>query len=156
MYLHIGSETIVSEDSLIGIFDLDNTSVSKFTREFLRARQQEGTVVTVAEDIPKSFVLCAPSGRRAPARAGKPARRAQAQKTGVFPVLRNRREHLDLSVCAQPRAAAAPDGAPRGWSRCGRASETATRPNAPVLDIVPDSWEQYLVSNPAPIRGQDG
>ena len=75
MYLHIGSETIVSEESLIGIFDLDNTSVSKFTREFLRARQQEGTVVTVAEDIPKSFVLCAPSGRRAPARAGKPARR---------------------------------------------------------------------------------
>lgn len=74
MYLHIGSETIVSEESLIGIFDLDNTSVSKFTREFLRARQQEGTVVTVAEDIPKSFVLCAPSGRRAPARAGKPAR----------------------------------------------------------------------------------
>ena len=67
MYLHIGSETIVSEESLIGIFDLDNTSVSKFTREFLRARQQEGTVVTVAEDIPKSFVLCAPSGRRAPA-----------------------------------------------------------------------------------------
>ncbi|HIR60597.1 MAG TPA: DUF370 domain-containing protein, partial [Candidatus Faecivivens stercoravium] len=53
MYLHIGSETIVSEESLIGIFDLDNTSVSKFTREFLRARQQEGTVVTVAEDIPK-------------------------------------------------------------------------------------------------------
>ena len=75
MYLHIGSETIVSEESLIGIFDLDNTSVSKFTREFLRARQQEGTVVTVAQDIPKSFVLCAPSGRRAPARAGKRARR---------------------------------------------------------------------------------
>ena len=87
---------------------------------------------------------------------GKPARRAQAQKTGVFPVLRNRREHFDLSVCAKPRAAEAPDGAPRGWSRCGRASETATRPNAPVLDIVPDSWEQYLVSNPAPFRGQDG
>ena len=69
MYLHIGSETIVSEESLIGIFDLDNTSVSKFTREFLRTRQQQGRVVTVAEDIPKSFVLCAPAARHpAPAR----------------------------------------------------------------------------------------
>ena len=64
MYLHIGSETIVSAESVIGIFDLDNTSVSKFTREFLRARQQAGKVVTVAEDIPKSFVLCAAPTRR--------------------------------------------------------------------------------------------
>ena len=64
MYLHIGSETIVSAESLIGIFDLENTSVSKFTREFLRARQQAGKVVTVAEDIPKSFVLCAAPTRR--------------------------------------------------------------------------------------------
>lgn len=74
MYLHIGSETIVSEDSLIGIFDLDNTSVSKFTREFLRARQQAGKVVTVAEDIPKSFVLCAPACGQS-GRQGKSARR---------------------------------------------------------------------------------
>ena len=28
MYLHIGSETIVSEQNLIGIFDLDNTLIS--------------------------------------------------------------------------------------------------------------------------------
>lgn len=60
MYLHIGSETIVSKKNLIGIFDLDNTSVSKFTREFLRSRQQKGAVITVAEDIPKSFVVCVP------------------------------------------------------------------------------------------------
>ena len=75
MYLHLGQSVVVPHKNILGIFDLDNTSVSKFTREFLRARQQEGTVVTVAEDIPKSFVLCATSGRRAPARAGKPARR---------------------------------------------------------------------------------
>ena len=66
MYLHIGSETIVSEESLIGIFDLDNTSVSKFTREFLRGRQQEGMVVTVAEDISSSAFpprSASPAGR---------------------------------------------------------------------------------------------
>ena len=53
MYLHIGSEAIVAEKNLIGIFDLDNTSVSKFTREFLRGRQQQGAVITVTEDIPE-------------------------------------------------------------------------------------------------------
>ena len=37
MYLHIGSETIVSEESLIGIVALDNTAVSKLTRAVLRA-----------------------------------------------------------------------------------------------------------------------
>lgn len=66
MYLHIGSETIVLEKNLIGIFDLDNTSVSKFTREFLRSRQQQGAVITVAEDIPKSFVVCTPPTKRLP------------------------------------------------------------------------------------------
>ena len=65
MYLHIGSETIVSEQDIIGVFDLDNTSISKFTREFLRIRQQNRAVITVAEDIPKSFVVIAPSrGKR--------------------------------------------------------------------------------------------
>lgn len=64
MYLHIGSETIVSEQNLIGIFDLDNTSISKSTREFLRIRQQKGAVITVADDIPKSFVVSVPPVRK--------------------------------------------------------------------------------------------
>lgn len=70
MYLHIGSETIVSEQNLIGIFDLENTSISRSTREFLRIRQQNGAVVTVADDIPKSFVVSAPPVRKG-LRAGR-------------------------------------------------------------------------------------
>jgi hypothetical protein len=93
MYLHIGSETIVPEKDLIGIFDLDNTSVSKFTREYLRSRQQQGMVVTVAEDIPKSFVVCVPPGdpiRRL--RRGK----APRGKNGALPA----RETVYLSQLA--------------------------------------------------------
>ena len=82
MYLHIGSETIVSEQNLIGIFDLDNTSVSKFTREFLRSRQQRGSVITVAEDIPKSFVVCAPSVKRL-MQAGKTIKDKNGQNSGL-------------------------------------------------------------------------
>ena len=94
MYLHIGSETIVSEQNLIGIFDLDNTSVSKFTREFLRSRQQRGSVITVAEDIPKSFVVCTPPVKRL-VRAGKPAKEKGTQN-GRLPV----RETVYLSQLA--------------------------------------------------------
>ena len=71
MYLHIGGETIVSEQDMIGIFDLDNTSISRFTREFLRVRQQNRAVITVAEDIPKSFVVCAPPRRGSVRKKGK-------------------------------------------------------------------------------------
>ena len=58
MYLHIGSETIVSEESLIGIFDLDKCSYSKRTRDYLAAAEREGVVLDVSGDIPKSFVVC--------------------------------------------------------------------------------------------------
>ena len=69
MYLHVGSETIVSERNIIGIFDLENTSVSKFTRDFLRKKQEEGRVVNVTNEIPKSFVVCA-CGKRETENAG--------------------------------------------------------------------------------------
>ncbi len=58
MYLHLGGGTVVSEDSIIGIFDLDNTSQSHITRRFLTLAEKSGTVINAAEDIPKSFVVC--------------------------------------------------------------------------------------------------
>lgn len=57
MYRSIGNDMAVREDNIIGIFDLDNTSWSRHTRSYLRRAEQEGQVVTVAEDLPKSFLL---------------------------------------------------------------------------------------------------
>ena len=56
MYLSIGHDMAVREKSIIGIFDLDNTSTSKRTREFLNRAEKEGRVVP-CDDLPKSFVL---------------------------------------------------------------------------------------------------
>ena len=56
MYLPIGNDMAVRESSLIGIFDMDNTSTSKRTREFLEKAQKEGQIVS-CDDLPKSFVL---------------------------------------------------------------------------------------------------
>ena len=46
----------VRERSVIGIFDLDNTTTSKRTRIFLEKAEQEGRVVP-CDDLPKSYVV---------------------------------------------------------------------------------------------------
>ena len=61
MYLHLGSNVSVPLDDIIGIFDLDNASTSKRTREFLSAAEAEGQVVP-CDDLPKSFVVTAEYG----------------------------------------------------------------------------------------------
>ena len=56
MYINIGNDMAVRESALIGIFDMDNTTTSKKTREFLKNAQEEGMVVP-CDDLPKSFIL---------------------------------------------------------------------------------------------------
>ena len=58
MYLHLGQNEIVSDHRIIGIFDLDKCSYGKRTREYLAAAEQEGVVLDVSGDLPKSFVVC--------------------------------------------------------------------------------------------------
>ncbi|MCI7809782.1 DUF370 domain-containing protein [bacterium] len=61
MYLSIGNDMAVRDRSIIGIFDLDNTSTSRRTREFLEKSEKEGEVVP-CDDLPKSFVLTSEYG----------------------------------------------------------------------------------------------
>ena len=61
MYLSIGNDFAVRESSIVGIFDMDNTSTSKRTREFLAKAEQEGQVIP-CDDLPKTFVLTAEYG----------------------------------------------------------------------------------------------
>ena len=62
MYLHLGSNISVPTDDIVGIFDLDHASTSATTRAFLRAAEEEGMVVTVGTELPKSVVVCCPRG----------------------------------------------------------------------------------------------
>lgn len=57
MYIPIGLDFSVRESTVIGVFDLDNTSWSKRTREFLTRAEQNGQAVDAADALPKSFVL---------------------------------------------------------------------------------------------------
>ncbi len=56
MYLSVGNDMAVRDTSIIGIFDMDNTSTSKRTREFLEQSEKEGLVIP-CDDLPKAFIL---------------------------------------------------------------------------------------------------
>lgn len=63
MYLHLGNGFLVRDSDVLGVFDLDNTTGSRITRDFLARAEKAGQVVSTAEDIPRSFLLCARGGR---------------------------------------------------------------------------------------------
>ncbi|MBQ7186842.1 MAG: DUF370 domain-containing protein [Ruminococcus sp.] len=57
MYLHLGNDFIVNEKYIIGIFDLEKSSVSKLTRDFLAEATRNNRVVNCTQEMPKSFVV---------------------------------------------------------------------------------------------------
>ena len=61
MYLSIGNDMAVRDSSIIGIFDLDNTTVTARGREFLERAEKEGQVVPW-DDLPKSYILTSEYG----------------------------------------------------------------------------------------------
>ena len=63
MYLHLGQSVVVPFSSVVGIFDLDNTTSSYITRDLLSKAEKEGRVETVTQELPKSFVLCSENGK---------------------------------------------------------------------------------------------
>ena len=62
MYIPIGNDMAVRDSSIIGIFDLDNCSWAYRTREFLTRAEENGEVVPVTDDLPKSFIVTAEYG----------------------------------------------------------------------------------------------
>jgi hypothetical protein len=64
MFLHLGEDVVVLSSSVVGIFDLDNTTISKDTRGFLKHMQEKNEVTDVSSELPKSFVLCAEGGKQ--------------------------------------------------------------------------------------------
>jgi hypothetical protein len=58
MILHIGNGKTVHQRDIIGIFDMDNTTVTAAGREYLARAQREGRVSYADYDIPRSFILC--------------------------------------------------------------------------------------------------
>ena len=63
MYLHLGQDTAVRVENIVGIFDMDTSTVSKRTREFLTQAEKEKRVKNVSWELPKSFIICRENGK---------------------------------------------------------------------------------------------
>ncbi len=57
MYIHIGQDTVLTQESIIGIFDMDNATSSYITREFLAKKEKQKRVTAVGSELPRSFVV---------------------------------------------------------------------------------------------------
>lgn len=57
MFLYLGGDISVRSDDVVGIFDIEECSVSRVTAEYLNSCQRKGTVEYVSEDMPKSFIV---------------------------------------------------------------------------------------------------
>lgn len=62
MYLHLGQDTVVTTESIVGIFDIDRCTVSKKTRDYLANAEKSKKVVNVSYELPRSFVVCEKNG----------------------------------------------------------------------------------------------
>lgn len=59
VFLHLGGDITVRADDVVGVFDIEECSVSRVTAEYLNSCQKDGRIVNVSDDMPKSFVVTA-------------------------------------------------------------------------------------------------
>ncbi len=57
MFIHLGENTVITDNKIIGIFDMDTSTVNKATRDYLSRAEKEKRVKYVSYDLPKSFVV---------------------------------------------------------------------------------------------------
>lgn len=58
MYIHLGNNMCINDSNVIGIFDIENTSVGKITKEYLSAAEKRGSTEYVSYEMPKAYVVC--------------------------------------------------------------------------------------------------
>ena len=57
MYVSVGQDTVIRSRDVVSVCDIDKTSISSITRDFLKKAQEENRVIVAAGDIPVSFIL---------------------------------------------------------------------------------------------------
>lgn len=57
MFLHLGENLVVPVKDIIGIFDIETSSYSSDTTQFLRMAEEDGFVERVNNEPPKSCIV---------------------------------------------------------------------------------------------------
>lgn len=63
MFLHIGNDVVIRKEDIVAVFDMDNTTISKYSRDFLTYAQKNAEVVDICEDLPKSYIVTSFEGK---------------------------------------------------------------------------------------------
>ena len=58
MYIYLGGNTVISSNEILGIFDMDTSTVNKATRDSLSNSEKNKKVIYVNYELPKSFIVC--------------------------------------------------------------------------------------------------
>ena len=64
MYLHLGRDVVVRQKDIIGVFDIENTTISRATRQYLNHAEKTGRVIYVNMELPKAFTICVPPRKK--------------------------------------------------------------------------------------------
>jgi hypothetical protein len=62
VFLHLAHGYAIATDNIVGIFDLDNTTGSQITLEFLRRAEEAGDLINIAEGVPRAFIVTGKKG----------------------------------------------------------------------------------------------
>ncbi len=65
-FLHAGNKLSIVSKDIVGIFDMDTSTVSKVTKNFLNKSQSKGEIEIATTEIPKSFILICKRKERKP------------------------------------------------------------------------------------------
>ena len=80
MYLHLGQCTVVPFADVIGVFDLDNATYQKKTRDTLEILEDDGKLFPLGERLPVSLVVTDQGAYLSPVSSAKLARRLADNK----------------------------------------------------------------------------
>ncbi len=58
MYIYLGGNTVISSNEILGIFDMDTSTVNKAPRDYLSNSEKNKKVIYVNYELPKSFIVC--------------------------------------------------------------------------------------------------
>lgn len=81
MYLFLGGALAAKSSEIIGIFDMDTSTVKKVTRDFLNAAEKAGRTQYANDELPKSFIVTDSSVYISPLNTSTLLKRAAARTT---------------------------------------------------------------------------
>ena len=57
MYLYLGSDVVIDEKEVLGIFDIEKVTVDRYMKDYLNFWQKKGSIYYVSLDMPKSIIV---------------------------------------------------------------------------------------------------